>query len=72
MDFETWSTENGVRSIEYLSRSVEYIEWKIENMDYGICGMESVRDYCSKLSRCIFDRKLSVISGMRTESKAGL
>ena len=70
MDFEAWSTENGVTSMEYLSSSMEYREWKIGygiwtvayetlNMEYRMwsveCGMESVRDYCSKLSRCIFD-----------------
>ena len=70
MDFEAWSTENGVRSIEYLSRSMEYRVWKIGygiwtmaygilNMEYGMwnveCGMDSAGDCCSKISRCIFD-----------------
>ena len=70
MDFEAWSTEYGVRSIEYLSQSMEYRVWKIGygiwtmaygilNMEYGMwneeCGMDSARDCCSKISRCIFD-----------------
>ena len=70
MDFEAWSTECGVRSIEYLSRSMEYRVWKIGygiwtmaygilNMEYGMwnveCGMDSAGDCCSKISRCIFD-----------------
>ena len=70
MDFEAWSTENLVRSIEYLSWSMEYREWNIGyeiwtmaygilNMEYGMwnveCGMDSAGACCSKTSRCIFD-----------------
>ena len=87
MDFEAWSTEYGVRSIEYLSRSMEYRVWKIGygiwtmaygilNMEYGMwnveCGMDSAGDCRSKIRRCICDAQVLVISGMRTESKAGL
>ena len=70
MGSEACSTDYGVRSIEYLSRSMKYRVWKIGygiwtvaygilNMGYRMwsveCGMDSVGDYCSKLSRCIFD-----------------
>ena len=33
----------------YGISNMEYRMWSVE------CGMESVRDYCSKLGRCIFD-----------------
>ena len=87
MDFQAWSTEYGVRTMEYLPRSMEYRVWKIGcgiwTMAYGIlsmgyrmwsveCGMDSVRDYCSKLSRCIFDPQVvgDIWDADRIESRA--
>ena len=64
MDFEAWSTEDAVRSMEYLPRSRAYRVWKagygIWTMAYGImeyrrwsaeCGMDSAGDCCSTISR---------------------
>ena len=88
MDLEAWSTEYGVRTIEYLPRSMEHRVWKIGygiwTMAYGVLNMEYKKVKCGNVEwtpRVIAVRKLAdeslmrkvlVISGMRTESKAGL
>ena len=46
--------------------NMESTRWSAE------CGMDSAGDCCSKLADESSMRKVLVISGMRTESKAGL
>ena len=58
--------EDWVWNMDYDIWNIEYGIWNVE------CGMDSAGDCCPKISRCIFDGKVLVISGMRTESKAGL
>ena len=73
MEYRVWKIGYGVWTMAYGILNMEYGIWNVEcGMWYGLTG-----DCGSEISQCTFDvqgigKYPAVISGMRTESKAGL